>query len=117
MTEPNCVFCRILRGEIQANVVYDGDDFLAVRDANPQAPVHVLFIAREHVVRHDHLPDDAYPLASFLLEAREAACAARLVDYRLVMNCGPGAGQTVGHMHAHILGGWEEPAPEIVGAS
>ncbi|WP_119072625.1 histidine triad nucleotide-binding protein [Aggregatilinea lenta] len=104
----DCIFCRIAAGDIPAQVVYQDDDVVAFRDTNPQAPVHVLVIPREHVPGPLALGDDYAALAGKLVAA--AAQVARQEDiadtgYRLVMNEGRQAQQSVFHVHLHVLGG------------
>ena len=104
----DCLFCRIVAGEIPADVVRDGERTLAFRDISPQAPVHVLVIPK------DHHPDaaslvraDPELTAALVADATAVAEGEGLVEggYRLVMNTGAGAGQTVFHAHVHVLGG------------
>ncbi len=104
----DCLFCKMINGEIAPDVVLETDDVLAFRDINPQAPTHVLVIPKEHVssindldAHHDALVGRLY-LAAKEIAAREGIEAS---GYRTVMNCGEGAGQTVFHMHLHVLGG------------
>ena len=104
----DCLFCKMINGEIAPDVVLETDDVLAFRDINPQAPTHVLVIPKEHVssindldAHHDALVGRLY-LAAKEIAAREGIEA---WGYRTVMNCGEGAGQTVFHMHLHVLGG------------
>ncbi len=104
----DCLFCRIARREIESDVVYEDDRLLAFRDANPQAPVHVLLVPKDHVPTVNDLRTEHRDLVGGLLLA--AAKIARDQDvaedgYRLVMNCGEGAGQSVFHLHLHLLGG------------
>ena len=106
--DDNCLFCKIIRGEIPADIVYDDALVLAFNDINPQAPHHVLIIPKEHVATLDDLgPEhDRYLAASFA--AARAIAAQRGLDaggYRLVYNCGERAGQSVFHVHMHLLGG------------
>ena len=104
----DCLFCRIESGEIESDVVAEGDRWLAFRDANPQAPTHVLVIPRRHVESLDDLERDQAGLAGeLLLAAREVARREDLVEdgWRLVANTGRGAGQSVFHLHLHVLGG------------
>lgn len=103
-----CLFCRIESGEIESDVVAEGDRWLAFRDANPQAPTHVLVIPRRHVESLDDLSADGADLAGeLLLAARDVARREGLVEegWRLVANTGRGAGQSVFHLHFHVLGG------------
>lgn len=102
-----CVFCRIAAGEIPASVVAEGERWLAFRDLQPQAPVHLLVIPRSHVESVADL-GEADDLGAILLRA--AAVVAREVGledggYRVVTNVGEGGGQSVPHLHLHVLGG------------
>ncbi|MCF6192059.1 MAG: histidine triad nucleotide-binding protein [Candidatus Hydrothermae bacterium] len=102
----DCIFCRIAAGEIPADKVYEDDRVVAFRDINPQAPTHVLLIPKKHVESVARLEDPE--LAGYLME--KAAAVARSLGledkgYRLVINHGPLAGQSVFHLHIHILGG------------
>ena len=102
----DCLFCRIARKEIPATIVAEDDHCLAFRDINPQAPTHILVIPREHVASLDAAADAAMVgrLALFAAElARKEGIAAH--GYRVVMNTNRGAGQTVFHLHLHLLGG------------
>lgn len=108
MTERDCLFCKIVAGEVPATIVRESDRTLAFRDINPQAPTHVLVIPREHHPNAAALAAaDAELLAEVVREAHEVAVAEDIADsgYRVVFNTGPGAGQTVFHAHAHVLGG------------
>jgi histidine triad (HIT) family protein len=102
-----CLFCRIVAKEIPADVVYETDDVLAIRDIAPAAPVHVLLIPKAHRVdAADLLPGDA-PLLSELLQAAQVVAANEGVassGYRLVVNVGADGGNTVPHLHLHLLG-------------
>jgi histidine triad (HIT) family protein len=104
----DCIFCRIARGEIPAKVVREDDDTIAFRDIDGKAPVHVLVIPRRHVASVNDLePADEALVGRLFTAARELAAAEGLTDggYRLVMNTGPDAGQSVAHIHLHVLGG------------
>ena len=103
----DCLFCRIVAGEVPAEVVHRGATTLAFRDVNPQAPTHVLVVPREHHVDAAALAQDAPTTLAHLVDAaREVAAAEGLEDgYRLVFNTGAPAGQTVFHGHLHLLGG------------
>jgi histidine triad (HIT) family protein len=104
----NCLFCRIVRGEIPASVVYSDEDALAFRDINPQAPLHVLVIPREHIASlHEAQTHDAATLGRLLHVAARVAEQEGVAGggYRTVVNTGAGAGQTVFHLHLHVLGG------------
>lgn len=104
----DCLFCRIVAGEIAADIVYETADTLAFRDINPQAPTHVLIIPRQHIARINDIEERHRSLVGGLYtSARDIAAAEGLaVDgYRVVMNCNEAAGQTVFHLHLHLLGG------------
>lgn len=102
----DCLFCRIVAGEIPGDVVREGEWTLAFRDINPQAPTHVLVIPREHLANVGELADRPGLLHAVVAEAREVALAEGVgSDWRLLFNTGAGAGQTVFHVHAHVLGG------------
>ena len=104
----NCLFCRIIAGEIPGNIVYQDDRLVAFRDINPQAPMHVLVVPRRHVASLNDL--DAADDALIGEMVRRAAAIAREHGhaergYRTVFNCNADAGQTVFHIHLHVLGG------------
>lgn len=104
--EAGCLFCRIVAGEIPAEVVSERERTLALRDIEPQAPTHVLVITREHYADLGALAAADPGLASALaVHATEVAAELALDDYRLVVNTGSRAGQSVFHVHAHVLGG------------
>ncbi|MGH8307551.1 MAG: histidine triad nucleotide-binding protein [Gammaproteobacteria bacterium] len=103
-----CLFCKMVRGEIKPDVVMETDDLIAFRDINPQAPVHILVVSRKHIgTLNDLTPTDAPLMGKLVLAAREIAQMEGIAEsgYRLVMNCNKGAGQTVFHIHLHLLGG------------
>jgi histidine triad (HIT) family protein len=105
-TDADCLFCKIVAGEILADVVAQDEEAVAFRDVNPQAPTHVLVVPREHYADAAALADgDEGALAAVVRLARDVARGDGLDDYRLVFNTGPGAGQTVFHTHLHVLGG------------
>jgi histidine triad (HIT) family protein len=101
------IFKKIIDGEIKADVVYQDDQCLAFRDINPQAPTHVLIIPRKEIRTHADLTDaDAALMGHLHTAARKIAAQLGLGDgYRLVINCQERAGQTVPHLHMHLLGG------------
>ena len=104
--DPSCLFCRIVAGEIPADIVRESDRTVAFRDINPQAPVHVLVVPRGHRPNAAALADADPVLAGTLLgDAAAVAEQEGLSDYRLVLNTGPHAGQSVFHVHVHVLGG------------
>ena len=100
------IFGRIARGEVDAKLVYEDDRALAFHDVAPKAPTHLLVIPRKPIAKlADAEEEDAALLGHLLLVARRVAAAAGLADYRLVVNNGAGAGQSVFHLHVHVLGG------------
>jgi histidine triad (HIT) family protein len=104
----SCLFCRIVEGELPADVVASSDLSLAFRDINPQAPTHVLVIPRRHIDDAAAIgPDDAEELADMLVVARRVAESEGIAQsgYRLVMNVGEDAQNSVGHLHMHVVGG------------
>lgn len=102
----NCIFCKIVAGEIPAQLVLETPDAVAFKDTNAQAPHHYLVVPRKHVPAIRDLADDDRAIAGgLLLAARDVAAAQGLDSYRLVVNTGPDAGQTVYHIHVHVLGG------------
>ncbi|WP_405569591.1 histidine triad nucleotide-binding protein [Streptomyces sp. NBC_01167] len=106
--QADCLFCKIVAGEVPATVVRDTETVLAFRDINPQAPTHVLVIPKAHYPDAVALAAGAPGLAADVLrEAGEIAAQEKTVEpgYRIVFNTGAGAGQTVFHAHAHLLGG------------
>jgi histidine triad (HIT) family protein len=102
----DCLFCRIVAGEIPAEVVAETEDAVAFRDLNPQAPVHVLVVPRRHVADAAELADQApATVAELVALAHRVAADAGHDSYRLVFNTGAEAGQTVFHAHLHVLAG------------
>ena len=102
----DCLFCAIAAGDIPATVVASDDDVVAFRDIDPQAPVHVLVVPKRHFVNAGELAQADPDLAGKLLaSAASVAQQEGLADYRIVMNTGAGAGQSVFHVHVHVLGG------------
>jgi histidine triad (HIT) family protein len=100
------IFQKIIDRQIPADIVYEDDKALAFRDINPQAPVHILVIPRRPIPKLADLETGDVELAGhLLLVAREVAAREKLTDFRVVINNGPGSGQTVYHLHVHVLGG------------
>lgn len=104
----DCLFCKMVSGEIKPTTVYEDDDVLAFRDLNPQAPTHVLVIPKIHISTiNDVQPDHAALVGKLFLAAQKVAQADGIAErgYRTVMNCNREAGQSVFHIHLHVLGG------------
>jgi len=109
-TEPDCLFCGIVAGDVPADVVRRDERTVAFRDIAPQAPLHVLVVPRRHIVNASTVrPEDADDVTALLLAAKAVADAEGLGGedrgYRLAFNVGPDASNTVPHLHLHVLGG------------
>ena len=105
MSAPDCLFCRVIAGEVPGRFVHRDDEVIAIEDINPQAPVHVLVIPVEHSQDATGVPG---PLLERMLAVAQRVAEERGVaesGYRLVFNLGPDAGQSVFHTHLHVLGG------------
>ena len=102
-----CIFCKIIAGEIPSKKAYEDNDILAFYDINPQAPVHILVIPKEHIPSVDAITADNSVIVSKIFEKiPQIAQAAGITNgYRVISNCGDDACQTVKHLHFHILGG------------
>ncbi|HEX8072599.1 MAG TPA: histidine triad nucleotide-binding protein [Pyrinomonadaceae bacterium] len=108
MSEQNCIFCQIVAGEVPAEIIHQDEQSMVFRDTNPQAPVHVLVVPREHLESLDEATQREEAMLGHLLRV-----AARVANeqglsesgYRTVINTGAGAGQSVFHLHVHVLGG------------
>jgi histidine triad (HIT) family protein len=104
----DCLFCRIVKREGRANIVYQNEAVTAFRDINPQAPTHILIVPNQHLSSIDEIrPDHAGLLGQMFLVANQLAAQEGIdqTGYRLVINCGSQAGQSVYHLHLHLLGG------------
>lgn len=108
MSQSECLFCRIVAQEIDAEVVLETDNVLAFRDINPQAPAHVVIIPKRHIATiNDVQEEDSRTVGELFLAARDIAKDEGFAEsgYRVTMNCNSAAGQTVFHIHLHLLGG------------
>jgi histidine triad (HIT) family protein len=106
MSEQQCVFCRIVEGEAPARLVYQDEDVTAFHDRNPQAPTHILIVPNRHLRDVNQVaPDDAALMGNLFVVARQVAEEQNLSGYRLVVNTGRSAGQSVFHLHMHLLSG------------
>ena len=111
----DCIFCKIIAGEIPSAKVYEDDKILAFKDINPMAPVHVLVIPKEHITSCDGVTSENSSYVAHIFEnipdiAKKAGCTN---GYRVITNCGEDAKQSVKHLHFHILGG--KSLPENMG--
>ncbi|MGR9106655.1 MAG: histidine triad nucleotide-binding protein [Gammaproteobacteria bacterium] len=101
----DCIFCKMVQGEISPDLVFENDKVLAFRDINPKAPVHVLVIPKQHIATLDEI-DDQELAGQLLLSVREVAERLGLSKgYRVAINCKAEGGQEVYHLHLHVLGG------------
>jgi histidine triad (HIT) family protein len=106
----DCLFCKIAAADVPAEIVKESDRWVAFRDINPQAPTHILVIPRRHIPTLNEMDaDDADLLGELLLATKEIAADEGIAEsgYRAVLNCNAGAGQSVFHVHLHLLGGRE----------
>lgn len=106
--KPDCLFCKIVARTLPSDVVYEDADVLAFNDINPQAPTHVLIIPKQHVATVNDVTDaDAGVFSTMVLAARKIAADVGIAQpgYRLLFNCNAAGGQTVYHLHLHLLGG------------
>ena len=103
----DCLFCKIANGDIPSTKVYEDDQILAFRDIAPQAPTHILVIPKAHISSVDGITEENSAVVSHIFSVIPKIAAAENLTggYRVVSNCGPDAGQTVFHLHFHILGG------------
>ena len=103
----DCLFCKIASGDIPSTKVYEDDQILAFRDIAPQAPTHILVIPKAHISSVDGITEENSAVVSHIFSVIPKIAAAENLTggYRVVSNCGPDAGQTVFHLHFHILGG------------
>ena len=104
----DCIFCKIVAGEIPSDILYRDDEIIAIRDVQPQAPVHVLVLPTEHIARlSDVAAEQSGLLGQMALAANRLAKSEGITEkgYRIAVNCGDEGGQTVGHLHMHLIGG------------
>ncbi|MCG7426581.1 HIT domain-containing protein [Helcobacillus massiliensis] len=113
MTDHDCVFCRIIAGDIPSDRVYEDEDVIAFKDLNPAAPVHVLVVPRKHVPNVVALSAEPALLAAVASAAGTVAQQEANGDFRFVFNTGETAGQTVFHVHGHVLAGTDMSEGEL----
>jgi histidine triad (HIT) family protein len=103
----NCLFCKIVKGDIPSTKVYEDEKVLAFRDIAPMAPTHILVIPKDHIGSVNEVTEENAAIISHIFTVIPKIAAAEKLEngYRVVSNCGPDAGQTVHHLHFHILGG------------
>ncbi len=108
MSDPDCLFCNILAGDVPAEIIYESDTVIAFRDINPRAPMHVLIVPREHISTINDIDTEHEAIVGSLFTAARDIAAQEGVSeegYRAVMNCNSDGGQSVFHLHLHVLGG------------
>ena len=108
----DCIFCKIIKGEIPSEKIYEDEKILVIKDINPVAPVHVLIMPKEHIADMNGFDEMNRDLAGEILLAAKKAAKILKVDkegYRLINNCGAKAGQTVMHVHFHLIAGINMP--------
>ena len=106
--EDSCIFCKIANKTIEAEIVFEDEDIIAFKDANPQAPVHVLFIPKKHIETLNDISEEDASLVATILTRIRGFAKDKAIDeagYRVVINCNKMAGQEVFHLHVHLLGG------------
>ena len=103
----DCIFCKIIKGEIPSNKVYEDDEILAFKDINPMAPVHILVIPKKHIKSANEIEEaDELLIGKMFTVLKKIAKESKLDNgYRIVSNCGEDGGQAVKHLHFHLLGG------------
>lgn len=104
----DCIFCKIALGQIPARVVYEDDQAIAFEDINPKAPVHILVVPRKHISTILDIQPEDHALIGYLFQVASTVAKRKGIDmngFRLVMNCNKDAGQTVFHIHLHMMGG------------
>ena len=107
MRDDNCLFCKIISGDIPSTKVYEDDYVFAFRDINPQAPVHILVVPKEHILCANEISaeNSVFVAKSYEAIAKIARAEGLTSGYRVINNCGEDGGQTVMHLHFHLIGG------------
>ncbi len=106
----HCIFCKIINKKVNSEVIYKDKEFVAFKDINPKAPVHILVIPQKHIESVNHLKEtDKELIGGLILTAQKVVEKLGIKDkgYKLAFNVGKGGGQIIDHLHLHILGGWE----------
>lgn len=104
----SCIFCKIINREIPSDIVYEDDKIIAFKDVNPVAPVHVLIIPKEHIASAMEITEENAPVVAHIFNTAKKIAEIMGIEksgFRIVNNCGENAGQTVFHMHFHLIGG------------
>jgi histidine triad (HIT) family protein len=104
----DCIFCKIIAGEIPSDIIYQDDEIIAFRDINPKAPVHLLILPKKHIPSLDQMEESDTTLVGRMVAVANKLAKDERIDqkgYRLTINCGKEGGQLVPHLHMHLLGG------------
>lgn len=106
----DCIFCKITRKEVGAEIVYEDEAVVAFTDIHPKAPLHLLVVPKQHIQSIAHLEaDHSEVIAKLIYTAKHIAAERGLAGYKLVFNVGREGGQMIDHLHLHLLGGWKKP--------
>ena len=108
--EKECIFCKIVRGEIPTKFLYENDLLVVFKDINPQAPVHLLIVCKKHIRSINDLAEDDGNIVSEMVMAAKDMAKKELIDksgYKLFFNVEKGGGQIIFHLHLHLIGGWK----------
>ena len=109
----DCIFCKIIRKEIPANILLESDDAVMIEDIHPSAPVHYMVIPKQHIDSIVNTSEsDVLLVGRLVLMGKEGAEKLSLSGYKLVFNVGPDGGQIIGHIHLHVIGGWKADEPK-----
>jgi len=105
----DCLFCKIIKGEIPTNFVYQDEKFVAFKDIKPSAPVHILVIPKKHIEKLQDINDNEVELLGQLILTAKKIAVQEKIDrgFKVIVNCGREGGQKIFHLHVHLLGGWE----------
>ena len=107
----DCLFCKIAKGKAPAEFIYEDDKFIAFKDINPKAPIHLLIVPKKHIQSLNHLElKDKEFIGELILVAQKIAREQKVSNgYKLIFNVGRGGGQLIEHLHLHLLAGWKTP--------
>jgi len=109
MPNTNCLFCKIAKKEVPADIIFENDSVTAFKDIRPSAPIHILIVPKEHIQSIAHLEGNHRDiLAALIYTAKDLAEKQGLKGYKLVFNVGQEGGQVIDHLHLHLLGGWSK---------
>ncbi len=110
----DCLFCKIVKKEQPADIIYEDEKFIAFNDIAPKAPIHILIVPKKHIQSVNHLEaEDKELIGGLILLAKQIAKERKISEtgYKLIFNVGRGGGQIIDHIHLHLLGGWTDKVP------